>query len=478
MRRFNFAVLFGSAIALGACTAEAPVGPEAEEVLASTDVMSLQSVDLSAAPPPRFIVTFRGKSPRDLQSTVETAGGSVDAVYERYGFAVVSGIEDGALSGIRALRGVTEAAAEPMFSLEVPMTAGVLEAAAPASPAQPSTAFFFGIQWHLPAIGAPAAWSAGRLGSSDATVAILDSGIDPTHLDIMGRVDMTRSAVFDFTDVPVIEFFLPGLGLDPITDIHFHGTHVASIVSSNAFVGAGVTSQTTLMVVKVCNVTNACPGAAVFEGLIHAIENGADVINMSLGGAFDKAGANGFGSIINGLFNAAKQAGVTVVVAAGNDAADLDHNGSLFATYCDAPHVICVSATAPSSSEDVQIGPWHDIDAPASYTNFGRSGISVAAPGGDAAGFVVGACSSFSLLLAEPPARPCDGGTFALFVAGTSQAAPAVSGLAALLVEDYGRNPAKIAAAIRKGADDLGQPGTDPYYGKGRINIPATLGIE
>jgi len=56
-------------------------------------------------------------------------------------------------------------------------------------------------------------------------------------------------------------------------------------------------------------------------------------------------------------------------------------------------------------------------------------------------------------------------------------AAPRVSGLAALVVEDVGKSPAKVKAAIQKGGDDLGQRGTDPYYGKGRINVPKTIGL-
>jgi len=56
-------------------------------------------------------------------------------------------------------------------------------------------------------------------------------------------------------------------------------------------------------------------------------------------------------------------------------------------------------------------------------------------------------------------------------------ATPHVSALAALLAERIGRNPALIRARLQQSADDLGQPGTDPFYGKGRINVAAALGI-
>jgi subtilisin family serine protease len=65
----------------------------------------------------------------------------------------------------------------------------------------------------------------------------------------------------------------------------------------------------------------------------------------------------------------------------------------------------------------------------------------------------------------------CGTDTYVLGLGGTSMAAPHVSGLAALMVEDLGRNPGRIKTAIQNSADDLGQPGTDPAYGKGRINV-------
>src|SRR5215510_13080048 len=67
--------------------------------------------------------------------------------------------------------------------------------------------------------------------------------------------------------------------------------------------------------------------------------------------------------------------------------------------------------------------------------------------------------------------------TFVLGVQGTSQAAPHVSGLAALLVEKYGRDPGAIKNAIQTGADQIVPGGTSPGYGKGRINVPNSLGL-
>lgn len=176
-----------------------------------------------------------------------------------------------------------------------------------------------------------------------------------------------------------------------LTDLGYHGTHVAAAVASNGLIGAGVTSQTTLTAVKVCSVIqNGCPFSAVISGVLYAADNGANVINMSLGGAFTKAGNGRFVGFINKVFNTARREDALVVAAAGNDATDLDHNGNEFASYCDAPGVVCVSATGPTASASIN-GPWTNPDAPAPYTNYGRSAISVAAPGGTGEGFVYAA---------------------------------------------------------------------------------------
>src|SRR5437016_11858172 len=155
------------------------------------------------------------------------------------------------------------------------------------------------------AVQADVAWAHGFLGSSSVSIFMLDSGIDPHHADTEGRVDATRSlellgtfdapAVVDgdtvivpFTEADTVQKYFPGH--EVYTDLFFHGTHTAATVSSNAVRIAGITSGTKLVAVKVCGYINECPFSSILNGVIYAANNGADVINMSLGGPFTKAG--------------------------------------------------------------------------------------------------------------------------------------------------------------------------------------------
>ncbi|MFL5606532.1 MAG: S8 family serine peptidase, partial [Gemmatimonadaceae bacterium] len=284
-------------------------------------------------------------------------------------------------------------------------------------------------------------------------------------------------------------------------DYNGHGTNVAAQVSSRAAAFAGVSSMTTLIGVKVIGASGSGSVIGILRGVLWAADHGADVANMSLGGDFAKTGSGRYLGIVNRIFNYANKQGMLIVVAAGNDAADLDHNANVHMDYCDQPQVICVAATGPELATS-------NPDNSSFFTNFGRSAISVAAPGGNAdiahydpktgfplskwpwgldfASWIWSYCSKTTLAtdvkgkLIEPYALAgCQKGNRATLEVGTSQASPHVAGLAALLVAEIGPGrPQQIKRAIEQSADDLGQPGTDPYYGRGRINVARALGIQ
>lgn len=417
-----------------------------------------------------YLLLFKGnKIPNGFSDDIEKNGGKIIYQHES-GFAYVSGLSIFDAAKIRSRKDVSELVANASFSLNLPGAAEVSsDETATSSTQNPAGSFFYARQWHYPAIGADQAWAAGYLGSEDVTVAILDGGIDYTNLDLAGLVDLSRSISFVPSDDALVDFYFPGRNY--ITDLQYHGTHVAATVASNGIIGAGTTSKTTLTGVKVCDVFGDCNFGAIFSGLLYASETGVDVANMSLGGGFFKAGNGNFVGFINSLMNTVRQAGVTVVVSAGNSAADLDKDGNIYNAFCDSPNVICVSATGPTASQSVN-GPFTNVDAPAVYSNFGRSSIDVAAPGGNTGAPVWATCTQTSLVVPV-----CQTGNFIVGLSGTSMASPHVSGLAALIISQGTNNPSQVKSAILQSADDLGQSGTDKFYGKGRINVAKALGL-
>lgn len=443
-------------------------------VLARVMSLVVLLVAVNAVAADRHIVTFTTE-PLEFTTGIYEVGGTVEAIHPD-GFAVVSGLTDDAAATLSSKRGISEVLPDQRIDVRLG-TPTETEIAfsdsddAELSPSVPSTAAFYPRQWHLRAIGAHNAWAAGRLGSPDVRVAVLDTGISYTHADLAGRVDLASSASFIPGDDAIVASLFPGF--HPVTDLRYHGTHVAATISSNALAAAGVTSRTTLVGVKVLAYTGSGPLSAILNGVYHAADQNVDVINLSLGGAFSKAGNGVFLGMINKAFNYAYRKGALVVVAAGNETHDLDHDGNIMKTFCAAPNVVCVSATGPTASAGTN-GPWTNVDALAGYSNFGRSQISVAAPGGTSAGFVWEACSRTSIVLPV-----CQTGTFILGASGTSMASPHVAGLASLIVADIGHGkPAQVRARLLQTADDLGQPGVDPAYGHGRINVPKALGLQ
>lgn len=447
----------------------------------------------------RYLVTFKSGVPGTLEARVKALGGTVSLKDAALGFAAVSGLgETEAQSLVRD--GLAETAEiEPVIQLS-PVNVRRNTQPRPGtinSPADPTGAFLFStfpIQWNMLAVHADAAWAAGKLGSADVSVGILDTGLDYTHPDLAGHVDLTRSIDLVNEADSVAKYFGPGR--HPISDLNSHGSHGGTVVSSNALISAGITSKTTLVGVKVCTMRGSCPTASVLAGIRYAVDAGVSVINLSLGGTFSKSAGPGFVSVINRAFNYAKQKNVLIVVSAGNSGADLDHDGNAFSAYCGASHVICVSALGPTG--EGAFGPFVNVDAFASFfSNFGRSAIDVGAPGGnvvlDNTGNLVdltpvwSSCSTTGLDFGTLTPGPTDPpiGLFCppqflpvIGFVGTSQAAPHVTGLAASLASEGVHGATQLRAAILRGADDLGPSGTDPFYGRGRINVAASLGVN
>ena len=477
-------------VATAACAYDARVSPEPAAAARAPQFASVAGGAKAANG--RHIVSFSGSVPADFAAQVAALGGKVLWVSPGSGLAAVSGLQGSAAAELAGKRGIQAVDADGAFSIDLPRTVVVGDALPDAveSQAAPATSFFFARQWNMRAVHANEAWAAGFLGSPNVSVFILDSGIDYLNIDLNGLVDQNRSVdllgTFDavladgstvpFTESDTVAKYFPTR--QPFTDLFFHGTHVAATVSSLARGAAGVTSRTRLVAVKVCGYINDCPFSSILNGVIYAADNGADVVNLSLGGAFTKPGNGRFVGLINKTFNYARSKSVTIVVAAGNDTTDLDHDGNSYQTFCNTPAVICVAATGPTSQVGIN-GPWTNVDAHADYSNFGRSAINVAAPGGNRSTFVWAACSRTSIVVRTPPPASipiCQTGNFFVGAQGTSMAAPHVAGTAALLVPILGRNPGQIKARIQQSADNVAGNGTTPFYGKGRLNVARAVG--
>jgi subtilisin family serine protease len=477
-------------LALAACSSDRA------EVVAPTSAPRV-GAEVSTLVPGRYMVLAGSTGfGSDFADRVAALGGVVESQHAGAGLAVVSGITETAATQLAGLAGITNVVQDAEFTLDTPVAAAEADASdvqvsdAIASQANPTTAARYTWQWNMRLINAPAAWAAGKLGNQGVTVAILDTGLDYDIPDLNGLVDLARSTSLIASDNALRAAYFPTR--NDVTDFHGHGTNVASQVSSKAVALAGVTSRTTLIGVKVLDRLGHGTSSSTLNGLLWAADHGADVANMSLGGGFLKAGNGLSVAAINKVLGYVNAKGMLVVVAAGNDAADLDHNANYTSTYCDQPHVVCVTAVGPATATGAG-------DTPSYYTNFGRSSADVAAPGGNAdaahnftvsawpwgndiASWVWSYCPKNRIASLNASGVPvltaCAAGNRLTGYIGTSQATPHVSGLAALLVAELGRgHPSQIKAAIQQSADDRGQVGDDPYFGRGRINVAKALGI-
>ena len=469
-------IVLGAALALLGCHDQpVPTEPHARGMLAASVT--------PADPAGRHLVVFTAQGvPADFGDRVAQLGGSVEAAVDSIGVAAVTGLSEDAAAELAAAADIRAVEPDPMTrprddgeDTDGLADEAVSEAAVAAdATASPTAAQFYARQWNLRAVFAPDAWAAGFLGSRDVVVAILDTGIDYTNPDLAGLVDLDRSISFVPEDVTR---HYPGRL--PFSDLFWHGTAVASAVASNASVLAGVNRYVTLLAVKVADSTNNHTVGRLISGIVYAADQGADVINLSRGSERHKSQSPGFVAAFERAVNYAFRKGALVVSVPFNDAADLDHDGDIVRMPCEAANAICAAATGPTGAAGVN-GPWENVDARAPYSAFGRSAVSVAAPGGAGE---VGQFRRFWVLCTTTPsvttgAPACRAHQAIAQGAGTSFAAPTVAGLAALLVAQLGHgNPALIRARILQSADDLGQPGTDPYYGRGRINVARALGL-
>lgn len=320
--------------------------------------------------------------------------------------------------------------------------------------------------WGLDRIRAREAWDQAR--GAGVTIAILDTGLDASHEDVHANLwtnpgEIPGNTLDDdangYVDDVLGYDFADG-DADP-SDDHMHGTHVAGIaaaVGDNAVGIAGVAFEARLMGLRGLGSTGGGTTSSITEGIVYAVDNGADVINASFSGP-------GRPQAISDAIAYARAAGVVFVAAAGNDSAS-----TTSAFPANDPGSIAVAALASD-------------DTPASFSNHGVK-LDLGAPGGGdgppPAGALDPASSVLSLLSADGDLSHY--GAHLLVspgyarLSGTSMAAPYASGAAALLLATHpGWNVEQIRQALRVSARDVGAAGIDLDSGYGCLDVAAAL---
>lgn len=307
-------------------------------------------------------------------------------------------------------------------------------------------------QWAPAQIQAPSAWSV-VTGTADVVIAVIDSGVQLNHEDLAAKVwvnsgetpgngidDDNNGKVDDVHGWHFYHYWSDGAfepGEDAnVQDDFGHGTHVSGIAAAatNNDLGiAGIAWGTRLMPVKVLDQFGTGWYSDIAAGIVYAADNGARIINLSLGGSPDS-------QTLRTAVDYARDHGVLVIAATGNDGGPVLYPAAYEPT-------LAVAATDANDQ-------W------ASFSNHGPQ-VDLAAPGTDIlstwchSDFLAGACL----------------GSYYFAKSGTSMAAPHVSGVVALIWSRWPDLAASdVISRLRDTADDVGDLGPDPYTGWGRVN--------
>jgi serine protease len=358
----------------------------------------------------------------------------------------------------------------------------------------PNDQYYKELQWNLPLIDLERAWDIQPAAGSNITVAVLDTGVSYANTTVKAHAyafrDDQGQLYPDLGDLTLNFVFAPELG--PSTrfvapydfiwndnvplDLHGHGTHVSGTIgqlTNNGLGLAGVAFNVKIMPVKVVDsnwddifhAPNGGTDDIVARGVRYAADNGANVINMSIGREGPPA------PVIEDAIKYAVGKGVFIAIAGGNSFEDGNPTEVLAEIASRVQGAVSVAAVDPAKQH-------------AHYSGTG-SYIELSAPGGTDRGFgnqgyVWQQTYDFTLTdtfllppsLYGPP--QFDVLAYVGYV-GTSQATPHVSGLAAMLMQQGIKSPAAIEAALEKFATDLGDKGRDNTYGYGLIEARNTL---
>jgi len=286
---------------------------------------------------------------------------------------------------------------------------------------------YWSLQWGPKKIAADWAWNA-TTGSHGVLVAVLDTGIDYAHPDLAANYQ-SGGLNWAYNNS------------DPRDDFG-HGTHCAGIIAAsiNNSLGVAGLAQVRIMAEKVLDSGGGGNWEWLAQGIIHATDQGARVISMSLGGGEDSG-------LVHDAVRYAYSHGVLLVAAAGNSASR-------------------VKSYPAAYDEVVAVAAIDEYDNPAAFSNWGEW-IELAAPGVD----IYSTMPTYHVTMNDYGFSQ----NYAS-MSGTSMACPHVSGVAALVLTKYSNMSVEhLRMHLRYTVDDLGDPGFDLHYGYGRLNARSAL---
>lgn len=291
-------------------------------------------------------------------------------------------------------------------------------------------------QYGLRQINALQAWK--KSTGKGIKVAVVDTGVDLNHPDLKDNL---------------IEGYNSIDPDKPPRDDHYHGTHVAGIIGAvaNNNIGiAGVAPDSKIMPIKVMDNDGKGNASDIAQGIVWAVDHGADVINLSIGSRYKS-------DIQLKAINYALKKNVVVVSSMGNDGTEVKFYPAAFNEIPGLKDVIAVGSIEPKKSKS-------------SFSNYGNW-ISVTAPGS----YIASTMPSYNTRVIQEQGLVLKYGV----LSGTSMSAPFVSGAAALILSQKNNiKPSLVKSILQNSAEDLGDKGFDKYYGHGLINISKAIKSE
>jgi len=284
------------------------------------------------------------------------------------------------------------------------------------------------------------AWDASTRRGMGITIAVVDSGVDFQHPELSTQLLTTGWDFVNDDNNP--------------DDDYGHGTEVAGIIAAktNNLIGiAGIAYSAKIMPVKVLD--NAGRGSVFYTaaGIVHAVDRGARIINLSLGSWCPS-------STVEGAVNYALSRNVVVVAAAGNYG-----NSAPPPCYVGGPDGPVNAPIYPAYYPGVISVGMHDSTGTIDPMSTNNNQVDISAPG-------------VNILSTIPVEIDLDADGYVSGLQGTSFAAPHVSGVAALLMSaNIATTPATVMDALRCGAEDAGTAGYDNFYGNGRLKADFSM---